>query len=124
MKTFFKFFLSITFIVFLSSTVHAKTTDEYPFPLIIVDDPNANDNRSPELTPFHAQVWDTYVMLSCASSIGNANVTITSTAGDDYETVFNTAFGSIIIPISGNPGLYRLDIELPAGQSYYGQFVL
>ncbi len=122
MNTIFKLLLTASFAVLLSTTIDAKS-DEYPIP-IIIEDPGSGENRSPEQSPFYAQVWGTYVVLGCTSNIGNADVTLTSTAGDDYETVFYTAFGSIIIPISGNPGLYRLDIELPSGQSYYGQFVL
>ena len=123
MKTIFRLFLTASFAVLLASPVDAKT-DEFPIPVIIDNEPDSNENRSPEQSPFYAQVWGTYVVLGCTSNIGNADVTLTSTAGDDYETVFNTAFGSIIIPISGNHGFYRLDIELSSGQSFYGEFVL
>lgn len=123
MKNFIKFFLTAPLAACLFFSMSAKTDGEVPIP-IIISQPGETDNRSPEQALFHAQLWDTYVILSCASSIGNVDVTLTSTAGDDYETVFNTAFGSILIPISGNAGSYRLDIVLTSGQSYYGEFVL
>ncbi len=122
MKAFFKLLLAASAAILLSTTIDAKS-DEYPIP-IIIEDPGSGENRSPEQVPFHAQVWDNYVVLGCTSNIGSVEITLSSTAGDDYETVFDTSIGSIIIPISGNSGLYRLDIVLPSGQSYYGEFVL
>lgn len=122
MKIKIKLLLTATLAALMSIGMTAKTDGELPIP--IISDPAPNENRSPELAPFHAYIMDSYVVLCCASSIGNAYITLTSTVGDDYETVFNTAFGSILIPISGNTGSYRLDIVLPSGQSYYGEFVL
>lgn len=122
MKNFIKFFLTASVAAFMSIGMNAKTDGEIPIP--IISEPNPNENRSPEQVPFRAYVLDSYVVLSCTSSIGNADVTLTSSAGDDYETVFNTAFGSILIPISGNAGSYRLDIVLTSGQSFYGEFKL
>lgn len=122
MKKKIKLLLTATLAAFMSIGMTAKTDGELPIP--IISDPAPNENRSPEQVPFQAYIVNSYVILSCASSIGNADVTLTSTAGDDYETVFNTAFGSILIPISGNAGSYRLYIVLTSGQSYYGEFVL
>lgn len=122
MKAFFKLLLAASAAILLSTTIDAKS-DEYPIP-IIIEDPGSGENRSPEQVPFLAQVWDHYVVLGCTSNIGSVEIRLTSTTGDDYETVFDTSFGSIIIPISGLSGLYRLDIVLPSGQSYYGEFVL
>ena len=122
MNNLIKFFLTASLAAFMSIGITAKTDGEIPIP--IISEPNPNENRAPEQVPFRAYVLDSYVVLTCASSIGNVDVSLTSTAGDDYETVFNTAFGSILIPISGNAGSYRLDIVLFSGNSYYGEFVL
>ncbi len=122
MKSYFKPLLATFLVIFLTISLAAKTDGELP--VIIISDPDSGETRSPEQIPFYAQIQGSYVILSCYSSIGNANVTLTSTAGDDYETVFDTSFGVIFIPISGNSGLYRLDIVLLSGQSYYGEFIL
>lgn len=122
MNTSLKLLLTTSFILLFSIGAIAKTDGELP--VIIVPNPDSNENRSPEQIPFYAQIQGTYVILGCYSSIGNATVTLTSTAGDDYETIFDTSFGVIFIPISGNSGFYRLDIALPSGQSYYGEFIL
>ena len=123
MKTTIKSFFAVTLAVLLSIPGYSQNYGA-PLPIVSGNDNGSNENRSPEQVPFRAYVLDSYVVLSCASSIGNAVVTLTSTAGDDYETVFNTAYGTIIIPISGNSGSYRLDIVLPSGAAYYGEFVL
>jgi len=123
MKTLFRLLLTASFAVLFSLPINAQN-DGVPVPIISNDEGGSNENRSPEQIPFYAQIQGSYVILSCYSSIGNANVTLTSTAGDDYETVFDTSFGVIFIPISGNSGFYRLDIVLPSGQSYYGEFIL
>ena len=123
MNNLIKFFLTASVAAFMSFGMAAKTDGEIPIPIIITQ-PGENDSRSPEQVPFRAYVQDSYVVLSCASSIGNADVTLTSNAGDDYETVFNTVFGSLLIPISGNSGVYRLDIVLATGDSYFGEFIL
>lgn len=121
MKTTIKLLLTAIFAVLIAFGATAKTDGEEP---IIILNPDSNDNRSPEQIPFYAQIQGSYVILGCYSSIGNATITLTSTAGDDYETIFDTSFGVIFIPISGNSGFYRLDIVLPSGQSYYGEFIL
>lgn len=121
MKTIFRL-LFITSVFLINMSVSAIAYGQTPTPIIV--NPSPNDTRSPEQVPFYAQVWDNYVILGCTTNLGSVEITLTSTAGDDCETVFDTSIGSIIIPISGLSGLYRLDIVLPSGQSYYGEFVL
>lgn len=123
MKNFIKFFFTAAFTVLLAIPGYSQNYGD-PLPIVSGNENGPNENRSPEQVPFQAYIVDSYVILSCAASIGNADVTLTSTAGDDYETVFNTTLGSILIPISGDSGFYRLDIVLPSGQSFYGEFVL
>ena len=123
MKTIFNLLLTTMSAVLMYIPAYAQDYGD-PLPIVSGNENGPNENRSPEQSPFYAQVWETYVVLGCTSIIGNADVTLSSTAGDDYETIFNTAFGSIIIPISSNHGFYRLDIELSSGQSFYGEFVL
>ncbi|MBR5736144.1 MAG: hypothetical protein IKX60_05085 [Bacteroidales bacterium] len=78
--------------------------------------------RTPIIIPFYAELESGYVLLGSFSSCGIVDVSLTSTAGDDYSTVFDTANGSIIIPISGNTGDYVLLITTPAGTEYIGEF--
>lgn len=123
MSPLLKTLLTAIFAVLISVPVHAQP-DVIPIPIVDNNENGSNDNRSPEQIPFYAQIQGSYVILGCNSSIGNATVTLISTAGDDYETVFDTSFGVIFIPISGESGFYRLDITLPSGRSYYGEFGL
>ncbi|MBR3030374.1 MAG: DUF3244 domain-containing protein [Bacteroidales bacterium] len=123
MKTTLSLLLTASFAVLMSLGLSAKTDGDLPIP-IKISRPGANENRSPEQVPFYAQIEDYYVTLGCASSIGSAYITLISTAGDDYQTVFDTSAGEINIPISGASGQYRLDIVLFSGESYYGEFIL
>lgn len=78
--------------------------------------------RSPETIPFFAELESGYVLLGSLSSCGIVDVSLTSTAGDDFSTVFDTANGAIVIPISGYTGDYVLIITTSAGTEYIGEF--
>ncbi len=45
-----------------------------------------------------------------------------NTAGDFFQTVFDTEEGSILIPISGNPGNYTLMLVMASGLVFEGEF--
>ncbi|MBR4227956.1 MAG: hypothetical protein IKR72_02520 [Bacteroidales bacterium] len=76
----------------------------------------------PAYNPFYAELVSTNVILGSYSSYGIVDVSLTSTAGDDYSTVFDTADGTIIIPISGNTGDYTLLITTASGLEFIGEF--
>ena len=95
-------------------------------PIIIYQDPiEANDNpRSLVDNPFFAELSTFGVVLGSSESIGTVSVRITSTAGDDYSTYFNTSIGMILLPISGDAGDYIISITTPDGIHYIGEFSL
>lgn len=125
MKAIFNFILTALFAGLFTCTMYANAKMDGPtLPIIGNNGPGSNETRSPEQVPFYAQIEDYYVTLGCTSSVGSASITLISTAGDDYQTVFDTSTGVIIIPISGASGQYRLDIVLFSGESYYGEFIL
>ena len=76
----------------------------------------------PAFNPFYAELESGYVLLGSFTSCGIVDVSLTSTAGDDYSTVFDTANGAIVIPISGYTGDYVLIITTSAGTEYIGEF--
>ena len=78
--------------------------------------------RTPASIPFFAELECGYVLLGSYSYCGTVDVSLTSTAGDNYETVFDTSDGTIIIPISGYTGDYVLLISTPDGTEYIGEF--
>ena len=78
--------------------------------------------RAPEVIPFFAELLNGYVILGSTTPCGTVSVRITSTAGDDYSTNFDTSDGAILLPISGNPGDYTLSITTPAGTHFIGEF--
>lgn len=88
--------------------------------------PRDNDTGGAPRTavPFFAEYYDTLsaVMLGCSESIGEVTVRLTSTAGDWYETEFDTSDGMLDIPVSGESGFYTLTIRTSAGVVYQGEF--
>ena len=78
--------------------------------------------RSPVLNPFYAYLINGFVLLGSNRSIGDVYVALTSTAGDNYSTVFDTSEGSIIIPISGFAGDYTLLLTDAFGAQFVGEF--
>lgn len=79
-----------------------------------------------DIVPFFAEYNETLsaVMLGCNDSIGDVTVTLESTAGDWYQTVFDTSDGAILVPASGDTGHYTLTIETADHTVYEGEFYL
>lgn len=102
-------------------------TDPTQIPIIILpDEPDEYLSRSQSQQVFYAEyndIWSS-VVLSCVDECGDASVTLVSTAGDWYQTVFDTEDGSIIIPASGDSGHYTLTLVTSDGATYVGEFVL
>lgn len=82
--------------------------------------------RTPANIPFIAELMDgsDSVLLGATDTIGTVSVQITSTVGDNYSTYFDTSFGAILLPISGNTGHYTLTITTPDGIHYVGEFTI
>lgn len=78
--------------------------------------------QAPAYNPFYAELGAGNVLLGSYSNCGIVDVSLTSTAGDDYSTVFDTSNGTIYIPISGYTGDYVLLITTLAGVEYVGEF--
>ena len=98
--------------------------DPTEIPIVIVHNPGSGPGRSQQ--QFLAQYNDLLnsVVLSCVDDCGDVSVTLVSTAGDWYQTVFDTEDGSIIIPASGDSGHYTLTIVTSDGATYVGEFDL
>lgn len=89
----------------------------------VLSDPQGEPRDS---VPFFAEYNETLsaVMLGCNDSIGDVTVTLESTAGDWYQTVFDTSDGAILVPASGLSGYYVLTIETADHTVYEGEFYL
>lgn len=82
--------------------------------------------RTPVVNPFIAELMDgnNSVLLGSKDNVGIVSVQITSMAGDNYSTYFNTSVGAILLPISGNAGYYILTIITPDGTHFVGEFTI
>ncbi len=91
---------------------------------VVVKESNKPEGAPRTAVPFFAEYYDTLcaVMLGCSESIGDVTVRLTSTAGDWYETEFDTSDGMLDIPVSGESGFYTLTIRTSAGVVYQGEF--
>lgn len=116
--------MMVLFPLFAGSNMRASEMGDPP--IIIYQDPiEANDNpRSLVDNPFFAELSTFGVVLGSSESIGTVSVRITSTAGDDYSTYFNTSIGMILLPISGDAGDYLISITTPDGVHFIGEFSL
>lgn len=109
----------------ISGEYHIPTVSEnhpiliHPVPSEIPDAP-----RMPAYNPFFAELMNDYVILGAPSAIGTVSVSLTSTAGDNYSTCFDTSDGAILLPVSGNAGYYTLTIITADGTHYVGEFTI
>lgn len=81
--------------------------------------------RTPVYNPFYAELTQLGVMLVADSDWGEASVTLSSLEGDYYQTTFDMADGTILLPVNGNDGdSYTLTISIESGLDFEGEFVL
>lgn len=80
--------------------------------------------RNPVDNPFYAELTGLGVLLVADSDWGDAEVTLSSIEGDYYQTIFDMADGSILLPVSGDTGdSYTLTISV-CGLEFVGEFYL
>ena len=92
----------------------------YPKPTQVPTQP-----RTPAYNPFYAELTQLGVMLVADSDWGEASVTLSSLEGDYYQTTFDMADGTILLPVNGNDGdSYTLTISIESGLDFEGEFVL
>lgn len=90
--------------------------------IIVVPDNPGGAPRS--AVPFVAEYSESYVavVLRSVQECGLVSVTLESTAGDWFQTVFDSREGSILIPVSGTSGHYTLTMQTLDGVVYQGEF--
>jgi len=91
----------------------------------ITIEPSNNDPLgAPRSTfnPFFAYEDGTCVTLGSMSPYGVVSVTLVSTAGDYYQTFFDTEDLQIVIPISGETGHYTLMLVTERDLVFEGEF--
>ena len=128
MKTFRTLSLSIALmmasLLSLNAGVSSNVSSTEGTPIIIYQKPDDSVGPPRTVNPFFAELSNFGVVLGSSESIGTVSVSITSTAGDDYSTYFNTSIGMILLPISGDAGDYLISITTPDGIHYIGEFSL
>lgn len=94
--------------------------------ILIVQRPLAPQGapRTTVPNPFFATQETNFVLLGSLFEYGVVSVTLISTAGDYYQTVFDTEEGHVIIPISGDAGHYSLTLVTERGLVFEGDFDL
>lgn len=99
-------------------------SQEPTIPIINTTRPAESHGRDVDL--FLAEYNDVLnsVVLTCTSPCGDVAVTLASTAGDWYQTVFDTLDGTILIPVSGDSGDYTLTLVSSDGTTYVGEFFI
>ena len=128
LKSFFLKLGCILTIVTLSVPFIAAEAMNDPDGVTIILQPKDDElhDAPRSIVPFFAAYYESLsaVMLGCNDSIGDVTVTLESTAGDWYQTVFDTSDGVILVPASGLSGYYVLTIETADHTVYEGEFNL
>lgn len=116
--------LAIILSALLNATIGYSNNPQEGTVIVIIPDEYYPEGtpRGPVFNPFTACRLNNTVVLESNTSYGLVNVTLVSTAGDSYTTVFDTADTSILIPISGNTGYYSLQLTDPSGAHFVGAF--
>lgn len=84
-----------------------------------------NAPRTIEDIPFYGELTNLGVLLVADTDWGEATVTLSSLEGDYYQTVFDMADVSILLPVNGNAGdSYTLTIVVENGLAFEGEFIL
>ena len=107
-----------------SPALYSEPLGQTTIPVVIEPDPS-NPNEDPRgsvFNPFTAYLYNNQVVLNCSASYGYVNVSLVSTAGDNYSTVFDTSDGFILITVSGFAGEYTLTLTSESGQGFVGHF--
>lgn len=94
--------------------------------IIIVEIPNNPDDAPRSVVPFIAEYNElmSSIVLTCISPCGDVGISLVSTAGDSYQTVFDTDDVTILIPVSGNTGYYTLTLVTSDNTVFEGNFVI
>lgn len=117
-------FLSVSFVYVKASSARMPLRDQIPILIRPHSTNQPSGPRTPVANPFFAQFEDNYVLLGCTSPYGTVDVTLVSTAGDNYSTDFDTEDWTIVIPVSGNSGHYTLTLVTESGTIFVGEFDL
>ena len=102
-------------------------SDPTLIPIIRVPEhPDQNLNRGDVQQLFIAEYDDLLnrVDITCNEPCGNVYVTLISTAGDFFQTIFDTENGTLLIPVSGDDGYYEFSITTPDGINFIGEFTI
>lgn len=84
-----------------------------------------NAPRGDVYVPFYAELTNLGVLLTADTDWGEATVTLYSLEGDYYQTTFDLADISIMLPVNGNEGdSYTLTIVEESGLEFEGAFYL
>lgn len=125
------YFLSVAFAFAAANSVGVQPVvscnePEGHIPILYKPDSNElpDTPRIPSFNPFFAYEDGSSVTLGSVSPYGDVAVTLVSTAGDYYQTVFDTEDGQVIIPISGDAGHYSLTLVTERGLVFEGEFDL
>ena len=85
--------------------------------------PTGNAPRGDVYVPFYAELTNMGVLLVADTDWGEATITLSSLEGDYYQTTFDMADVSIMLPVNGNVGdSYTLTIAVENGLEYVGEF--
>lgn len=115
--------MACLFLMARSMGAFCQTPDGFK-PILITQVPTEVPDAPRSINPFYAFQDGSCITLGAVYPLGDVAVTVTSTAGDDYSTEFDTEDGTIVIPISGMCGLYTMTLVTAEKIVFVGDFSL
>lgn len=128
MKNKLFFLATATIVLFFCCHFYVNATSVEQGGIVIVLNPkpisNPTQPRTPASIPFSAELTNLGILLVADTDWGEATVTLSSLEGDYYQTVFDMADGSILLPVNGDAGdSYTLSIVI-GSLEFEGEFYL
>lgn len=123
------FLAAATIVLLLGCSFFAKGASLDQGGVVIVLNPkplsHPTQPRTPGYIPFSAELTNLGVLLVADTDWGEATVTLSSLEGDYYQTIFDMADISILLPVNGCVGdSYTLTISVGNGLEFEGEFFL
>lgn len=87
--------------------------------------PTTDDRHPRTLIPITCVYLNGVVQLSFLEDLGKMEITVThSSIGIVAASEYDSAYGSVVVPVASESGSYLIEIVTESGEYYYGEYEL
>lgn len=88
-------------------------------------DPNEVRPRTPVVIPITCIYNDGTLHFTFLENLGEMEITVThSSMGIVSVSEYDSAYGSVVVPVASESGSYLIEIVTESGEYYYGEYTL